>query len=238
MKRITRLANKNDVDGIYEIEAANFDFPWSKNAIENSIINDDLQDIVITEVDGILVGYISYMIVFDEIHIANVAVRSEYRGQKISLDLFDFLTKKADEEKLKITLEVAEKNKIAINLYRKYNFKISGMRKNYYGIDRDAYIMWREWWDESFGSGIIMRWNFSCRRERWSRSLFKCNCIPNWHSQKIWRSCAWNCIKTTCWGYKYSLKGRTWPGGRKIRWHRYYCSYKGTRAYWCTFSWT
>ena len=96
MKRITRLANKNDVDGIYEIEAANFEFPWSKNSIENSIINDDLQDIVITEVDGTLVGYISYMIVFDEIHIANVAVKSEFRGQKISLDLFDFLTKKAE----------------------------------------------------------------------------------------------------------------------------------------------
>lgn len=144
MKRITRLANKKDVDGIYEIEAANFEFPWSKKSIENSIVNDDLQDIVITEVDGTLVGYISYMIVFDEIHIANVAVKSEFRGQKISLDLFDFLTKKADEEKLKITLEVAEKNKIAINLYRKYNFKISGKRNNYYGIDRDAYIMWRE----------------------------------------------------------------------------------------------
>ncbi len=144
MKRITRLANKNDVDGIYEIEAANFEFPWSKNSIKNSIVNDDLQDIVITEVDGTLVGYISYMIVFDEIHIANVAVKSEFRGQKISLDLFDFLTKKADDEKLKITLEVAEKNKIAINLYRKYNFKISGKRNNYYGIDRDAYIMWRE----------------------------------------------------------------------------------------------
>lgn len=144
MKRITRLANKNDVDGIYEIEAANFEFPWSKNSIENSIINDDLQDIVVTEVNGTIAGYISYMIIFDEIHIANVAVKSEFRGQKISLDLFDFLTKKADEEKLKVTLEVAVKNKIAINLYRKYNFKISGKRDNYYGIDRDAYIMWRE----------------------------------------------------------------------------------------------
>ncbi|CAG7591836.1 ribosomal protein S18-alanine N-acetyltransferase [Peptoniphilus senegalensis] len=144
MKRITRLANKNDVDRIYEIEAENFEFPWSKNSIENSIINDDLQDIVVTEVDGTIVGYISYMIIFDEIHIANVAVKSEFRGQKISLDLFDFLTKKADEEKLKVTLEVAVKNKIAINLYRKYNFKISGKRDNYYGIDRDAYIMWRE----------------------------------------------------------------------------------------------
>ena len=144
MKRITRLANKNDVDGIYEIEAENFEFPWSKNSIENSIINDDLQDIVVTEVNGTIAGYISYMIIFDEIHIANVAVKSEFRGQKISLDLFDFLTKKADEEKLKVTLEVAVKNKIAINLYRKYNFKISGKRDNYYGIDRDAYIMWRE----------------------------------------------------------------------------------------------
>ena len=144
MKRITRLANKNDVDGIYEIEAENFEFPWSKNSIENSIINDDLQDIVVTEVNGTIAGYISYMIIFDEIHIANVAVKSEFRGQKISLDLFDFLTKKADEEKLKVTLEVAVKNKIAMNLYRKYNFKISGKRDNYYGIDRDAYIMWRE----------------------------------------------------------------------------------------------
>jgi len=144
MKRITRLANKNDVDGIYEIEAENFEFPWSKNSIENSIINDDLQDIVVTEVDGTIAGYISYMIIFDEIHIANVAVKSEFRGQKISLDLFDFLTKKADDEKLKVTLEVAVKNEIAINLYRKYKFKISGKRDNYYGIDRDAYIMWRE----------------------------------------------------------------------------------------------
>lgn len=144
MKRITRLASKNDVEEIYEIEAANFEFPWSENSIENAIVKDDLQDIVVTEVDGLIVAYISYMVVFDEIHIGNVAVKSEYRGQKISLDLFDFLTKKADEEKLKITLEVAENNKVAINLYRKYNFKILGMRKNYYGIDRDAYIMWRE----------------------------------------------------------------------------------------------
>ncbi|MCI5643178.1 MAG: ribosomal protein S18-alanine N-acetyltransferase [Peptoniphilus sp.] len=144
MKKITRIANKNDVDAIYEIEVENFEFPWSKNSIENAIVKDDLQDIVITEVDGRAIGYISYMVVFDEIHIANVAVKSEFRGQKISLDLFDFLTKMADEKKLKITLEVEEKNKIAFNLYRKYNFKILGKRNNYYGIDRDAYIMWRE----------------------------------------------------------------------------------------------
>ena len=54
------------------------------------------------------------------------------------------MTKIADNENFKMTLEVNKKNEIAINLYRKYGFKIVGDRKNYYGIDQDAYIMWRE----------------------------------------------------------------------------------------------
>ena len=48
----------------------------------------------------------------------------------------------AKERKLKdITLEVNVNNIPAINLYKKYNFKEVGLRKNYYNNSEDAIIM-------------------------------------------------------------------------------------------------
>ena len=84
------------------------------------------------------------MKIYDEIHIGNVAVAKKYRGQKFANDLFEGLIDLADTGSYKITLEVENSNRVAFNLYKKFGFIIQGMRKNYYGIDRDAYIMWRE----------------------------------------------------------------------------------------------
>ncbi|MBS6610164.1 MULTISPECIES: ribosomal protein S18-alanine N-acetyltransferase [Peptoniphilus] len=144
MEKIIRKATEKDVNAIYKIEVDTFDEPWSKKSIKMQIVDDELSDVYVAEIDGIIAAYIGYMKIFDEMHIANVAVRSDFRGRKISNDLFDVVTKIADNENFKMTLEVNKKNEIAINLYRKYGFKIVGDRKNYYGIDQDAYIMWRE----------------------------------------------------------------------------------------------
>ena len=144
MIKRTRLANKDDIDKIHDIEVESFENPWSKQSIENAIVNDELSDILIVEVDEELAGYISFMKIYDEIHIGNVAVAKKFRGQKIGNDLFDGLVKIAEEENFKMTLEVEKTNAPAFNLYKKYNFEILGERKNYYGINRDAYIMWRE----------------------------------------------------------------------------------------------
>ena len=127
MEKIIRKATEKDVNAIYKIEVDTFDEPWSKKSIKMQIVDDELSDVYVAEIDGIIAAYIGYMKIFDEMHIANVAV-----------------TKIADNENFKMTLEVNKKNEIAINLYRKYGFKIVGDRKNYYGIDQDAYIMWRE----------------------------------------------------------------------------------------------
>ena len=40
-----------------------------------------------------------------------------------------------------LTLEVNETNTNAIKLYEKYNFKKIGLRKNYYGQNKNAIIM-------------------------------------------------------------------------------------------------
>lgn len=55
--------------------------------------------------------------------------------------LLEALINKAKETCIFITLEVNVKNIPAINLYKKYNFKILGTRKKYYNNKFDAYIM-------------------------------------------------------------------------------------------------
>ena len=144
MIKRTRLANKNDIEKIHEIEVESFENPWSKKSIENAIVNDELSDILLVEVDEDLAGYISFMKIYDEIHRGNVAVAKKFRGQKIGNDLFEGLIKIAEKENFKMTLEVEKNNEVAFNLYKKHDFEIVGERKNYYGLNRDAYIMWRE----------------------------------------------------------------------------------------------
>lgn len=144
MIKRTRLANKDDIEKIHAIEVETFENPWSEKSIENAIVKDDLSDILLVEVDEDLAGYISFMKIYDEIHIGNVAVAKKFRGQNIGSELFEGLIKIAEKENFKMTLEVEKTNEVAFNLYKKYNFEIVGERKNYYGINRDAYIMWRE----------------------------------------------------------------------------------------------
>lgn len=144
MEKTIRKAEEKDVKGIHEIEVDTFDLPWSEKSIRNQVVEDELSDVYVAIVHGKVAAYIGFMKVFDEMHIANVAVKKEYRGKGLSNKLFDEIIKIADRENFKITLEVDKRNEIAINLYRKYGFKIMGDRRNYYGIDKDAYIMWRE----------------------------------------------------------------------------------------------
>lgn len=144
MEKTIRLAEEKDALGIHEIEVDTFDTPWSVENIRLQIVEDTLSDVYVIEINGELAAYIGYMKIFDEIHIANVAVKKKFRGKSFGNDLIKEVTKIADRENFKITLEVDKRNEIAINLYRKYGFKILGERKNYYGIDKDAYIMWRE----------------------------------------------------------------------------------------------
>lgn len=55
--------------------------------------------------------------------------------------LLEELIKKAEENSTLITLEVNTENLPAVNLYKKFGFKILGTRKKYYNNKFDAYIM-------------------------------------------------------------------------------------------------
>lgn len=78
----------------------------------------------------------------EEIELLDLAVDAQFRNQKIASQflktvLDDFQVKKHQE----VFLEVSCENKPAIHLYNRLGFEIIGVRKNYYGKNKDAYLM-------------------------------------------------------------------------------------------------
>ena len=142
---IIRHMTKDDVDAVYNVEENCFVDPWSKDSIRKELKN-DLARYLVAEVDNKVVGYIGIWFVVDEGHITNVAVHSNYRGKKIGDKLVSEMVELCKENDLvAITLEVRTSNTVAQNLYRKYGFRMAGIRKEYYSDNKeDAIIMWNQ----------------------------------------------------------------------------------------------
>ena len=142
---IIRHMTKDDVDAVYNVEENCFVDPWSKDSIRKELKN-DLARYLVAEVDNKIVGYIGIWFVVDEGHITNVAVHSNYRGKKIGDKLVSEMVELCKENDLvAMTLEVRTSNTVAQNLYRKYGFRMAGIRKEYYSDNKeDAIIMWNQ----------------------------------------------------------------------------------------------
>jgi len=95
---------------------------------------------------GPVVGYAGLWLVLDEAHVTTIAVRPDLRGQGLGELLLVRLTEIAQEMGAhRMTLEVRVSNEVAQDLYRKYTYKVEGVRRRYYSDDNeDAMIMWSE----------------------------------------------------------------------------------------------
>lgn len=135
---------QNDLDKVLEIEKQSFVNPVSKNKLIKEISYNHLARYYIMLLDDIIIGYFGMWIISDEGHILNIAIDPKYRGKGYGNDLLIELIKIAKENLVnKLTLEVRETNDPAKNLYKKYNFKVLGRRKDYYREPtEDVLIMW------------------------------------------------------------------------------------------------
>jgi [ribosomal protein S18]-alanine N-acetyltransferase len=91
-------------------------------------------------------GYAGLWLMVDEGHITTIAVRPEFRGKGLGELVLCGLVDTALEVGARImTLEVRVSNTVAQNLYLKYGFKQSGLRRRYYSDNNeDALIMTAE----------------------------------------------------------------------------------------------
>jgi len=119
----------NDVDYIEQI------FNLEKEIFKNSAFNRTYLDSLIKADNSFIYTYIidnkvcGYLMVLDSIdvyEILAIATIEEYRNKGIAQKLLDKIKTK------NIFLEVRESNQIAINFYKKNNFKEISIRKNYY----------------------------------------------------------------------------------------------------------
>jgi len=137
---------ENDLTRVMEIEQESFSTPWSLNSFQREL-QDDMYSIYLkASHNQNLVGYIGGWLIMEELHITNLAVDCRYRRRGIASLLLAELLKRAGKQGIDYAiLEVRKSNRAALELYRSFDFKEVGQRKNYYQNDReDALIMRKE----------------------------------------------------------------------------------------------
>lgn len=91
-----------------------------------------------------ILGYITYLDIYDRFEISNIYVLREFRGNGIASKMLQFVIDEGLNKKINnITLEVNSKNTSAIALYHKYGFKEVAIRSGYYS-GTDGILMEKE----------------------------------------------------------------------------------------------
>lgn len=139
---------KDCIDELLEIEKQCFGASaWNKNMLLGDFDNPVSSYWGMFD-NGVLMGYCSVMIILDECHITNIAVRPCSQGKGYGKNLLKFIEKFAIQNKAyRVTLEVNTGNVIALKMYLSNGYEIAGVRHNYYPVEetvgRDAYVMWK-----------------------------------------------------------------------------------------------
>lgn len=163
---ITKMTEE-DLNSIKDNLTTEFDDFWNYNLLQQEFLNDTSQIFIATskkEKNAVtpnastavttnalndqiikqyeILGFISIQIIIDEATITNIVTKKDSRNTGIGSAMLDHIINYCKTQNLKnLTLEVNEKNTSALNLYKKYNFKQTGLRKNYYNGNENAIIM-------------------------------------------------------------------------------------------------
>ncbi len=131
---IERADRARDLAAIVEIEHASFTNPWTREMFEHELEHAEVSHtLVIRTPDGRVAGFCIYWVVFDEIHINNLAIRPECRRAGLGAALLrPSLGEAARCGGRRATLEVRRSNASAIRLYERFGFRPAGIRHAYY----------------------------------------------------------------------------------------------------------
>jgi ribosomal-protein-alanine N-acetyltransferase len=120
-----------DLDGVMAVDEASFVNPWTRDMFLWEAHHSDVSRLfVCRDAAGTVVAYCATWVVFDELHINNLAVLPAWRRRGVAAALLS---------------EVLASNAAAIALYTAFGFVLRGRRPRYYAKpEEDALILWRE----------------------------------------------------------------------------------------------
>lgn len=139
---------KKDLNEIKDYLASDFDEFWDYDTLESEL-SSPFSHYFIAKYNNQIVAFSGIKFILDEAELMNIVTKKSERHNKIATNLLNYLINfcKLNKKNL-INLEVNAKNTIAINFYKKYNFKQIGLRRNYYNATDDAILMTLDLKDE------------------------------------------------------------------------------------------
>ena len=134
--------NSSYISQLIKLERNCFSNPWSYKAFDESFKNTNYSFFAAINYDNIVIGYIGLYKIIDQGYITNIAVDKHFRNIGVASKLLKSTITYAKNNNIKfLSLEVRASNTSAINLYRKFNFSLVGLRKNFYtNPNENAYI--------------------------------------------------------------------------------------------------
>ena len=145
---------EGDLDEVLALEQRSFNEPWSRKMFLGELHGNAFATNLVLRTGGAgfgegvgagaLLGYIMFWVVFEELHLMNLAVLPEVRRRGLGTALVRHALMAAHGARMAL-LEVRASNTAALAMYRKLGFVQKSVRKGYYNHPReDAVIMIRE----------------------------------------------------------------------------------------------
>lgn len=132
-----------DVPAIYEIEQKAFPSgSWSLDAFYHELEKNEFAHYFTMLQDNKVIGYLGMWIVIDQAQITTVAIDETMRGKGYGKLLLEYVMNYARLTCEMMSLEVREENLTARHLYESFGFTYGGVRRDYYGPNQDAKVMW------------------------------------------------------------------------------------------------
>lgn len=130
-----------DLDDLKDYLSTDFDEFWDYDTLKSEL-SSPFSNYFVAKQNNQIVGFAGIKFILDEAELMNIVTKKSERNKKIATQLLNYLIEfcKSNKKNL-INLEVNAKNSIAINFYKKYNFKQIGLRKKYYNDVDDAILM-------------------------------------------------------------------------------------------------
>ena len=138
---------EKDLERVLEIENLSFPTPWSRRIFLATLEDQLSQGFIARSSEAgrdIILGFILYQQVLDEVHILNIAIHPEFRRKGLASEMLAFVLQRVIRLEAKdVYLDVRASNKAAKKLYKKFGFTPIGLRKGYYReVGEDAVVMW------------------------------------------------------------------------------------------------
>ena len=143
MNVMIRKMTLDDIEQVVAIDRVSFSLPWPERSFRFELTDNPASRCWVAELDGRIVGMIVVWLIVDEVHVATIATHPDFRRQGIAKNLLSHTLQHLSSEGAQSSfLEVRASNLAAQEMYRKFGYEESGVRRRYYrDNDEDALLM-------------------------------------------------------------------------------------------------